>query len=327
MLKYLLPLVCLWLMASTQAQNYKTELIQVQPYAPLIERTGKLSFKRTSGLAFKSVGYLTDITVEEGEWFAQGDLLATLDTAELMADKNAKYSQLLHAKRELNRVKSLLAQNLGSEQQLDAAQTQVDISRSAYRVVYYNLEKAQIVAPFDGVVIQRSGELGELQSPGVNVLEVAAIEHNWVVKVALTEAEVQQIVIDQKVDLWLSQQKIQGRISKIPVSAELSSGLFIIEVMLPPLSRQTRLIAGQMVKVAISSLMTSQVYSLPISALIGMDEHQRAKVMIEEEAGELVVRTFEVFQMTNQQLLLRASPEFSTITAVVEGWQQMRGQF
>ena len=148
------------------SQSYDLEQVIVEPYADTIKRTGKLDFKRTLNLSFKSSGYLTKLSVDEGQYFEKDQLLASLDTTELLQNKNSTYAQLLQAKREVNRQRELLKNELSSQQELDLALTKVETTRSAYQIAFYHLEKAQVYSPFSGVVLNRYTELGELQSPG-----------------------------------------------------------------------------------------------------------------------------------------------------------------
>ena len=71
------------------AQSYDTEIISAELYNDTIQRTGKLDYKRTLALSFKSTGYLDLLTVDEGDQFTKGQLLASLDITELKQQKNS----------------------------------------------------------------------------------------------------------------------------------------------------------------------------------------------------------------------------------------------
>ena len=218
---------------TVSAQNYELEQVAVTPFEKSVKRAGKVAFKRTLKLSFKSSGYLKSLSVDEGDFFSAKQLLASLNTEELIAEKNSRYAQLLQAKREVNRTKKLLAQELSSEQQLELAQTNVETTREAYQVSFYNLEKAEIYAPFDGVVLARFSELAEFQSPGREVLEVAAINKNLVVKVKLTDKEISFVKLGQNVQVDLPNiGRINGVISKVPVTSNADGQLYLIEVLL-----------------------------------------------------------------------------------------------
>ena len=308
---------------SSFSQSYDLEQVIVEPYADTIKRTGKLDFKRTLNLSFKSSGYLTKLSVDEGQYFKKDQLLASLDTTELLQNKNSTYAQLLQAKREVNRQRELLKNELSSQQELDIALTKVETTRSAYQIAFYNLEKAQVYAPFSGVVLNRYTELGELQSPGHEVLKVAALDKNWVIKVALTGNEVSQIRLGQKVNVTLQTfGAVIGEVSKIPAIANTSGNMFVIEVLLPNLTLKSGIVAGQIAEITIDFTSDNFVYRLPISALISVDEAGQAIVIIENQK-ELTYQKYDIYRIDNQFVYLFASVDDQPLQIVTSGWQHI----
>lgn len=313
-----------FLSCSVFAQNYETEQVATELFHDTIERTGKLDFKRTVSLSFKNSGYLSQLNVYEGEQFKKGQLLAALDITELKENKNANYAQLLQAKREVKRITMLLERDMASQRDLDVAITQEQTSRSAYQISYYNLEKSTIYAPFDGIVLSRNSDLGELQNPGQEVLRVAKFAHNWVVKVALTGQEVAQVKLQQKVQVSLNQiGTIEGVVNKIPAIAN-TNNLFTIEVLLPSLNLSSGIIAGQLAAVKIAFASKDLVYRLPIKALVSVDEHGKAVVVVKSQnTGELEQKNFDIYQLDNQYVYLKANASDQSINIVSKGWQHL----
>jgi len=303
------------------AQSITTLNVTASEYQYSLHRIGKLDHKRTTNLSFKSAGYLKELNVDEGQFFKKGDILASLDTLELKAEKNARYAALLNAKREVNRIRKLIEQKLSSEQALDNAMTQVELTRAAYRVAYYNLEKAQIVAPFDGVVVVRNSELNELQSPQLIAFNVAASENNWIVRVSLTGAEVAQLDANHAVEVMVEGiGTSSGRISKIPAKS-LSNGLFEVEILLTNITQEFRLIAGQVAAVAMNFHQPQLVYQVPIDALVAMTPAGEATIYTKDNTtGEIQPQHFSVYQLDNQYLYLSAI-DVDSLDVIVKGWQ------
>lgn len=322
-IRFLITVITIFAASSSFSQSYDLEQVIVEPYADTIKRTGKLDFKRTLNLSFKSSGYLTKLSVDEGQYFEKGQLIASLDTTELVQNKNARYAELLQAKREVNRQRKLLANELSSQQKLDIVLTKVETTRSAYQIAFYNLEKAQVFAPFSGVVLNRYTELGELQSPGHEILKVAALEQNWVVKVALTGNEVSQVRLGQKVNVTLQALGIVvGEVSKIPVIANTEGNMFIIEVLLPNLTLKSGIVAGQIAEITIDFTSDNFVYRLPISALISVDDNGQA-VVITKNQQELAYQHYDIYRLDNQFVYLFASVDDEPLQIVTSGWQHI----
>jgi len=314
--------------STSSAQNlvgegYQLSQISPEPYTHVIKRSGKVNFKRTVNLSFKSSGFLTLLNVDEGDMFVAEKLLAALDTEELVAEKNATYARLLQAKRNVKRIKTLLDKKLSSQRELDDALTAVDTTRATYRVAFYNLNKAQVFAPFDGVVVSRNTELGELQSPGKLALQVAALDNNLIVRVALTGEEISLVHLHQKVKIHLSHfGLIDGQISKIPAMADSHSHLFNIEVLLPATRFTRPLIVGQLAQILIYAQSQDYVYRLPIEALNAVDKHGQALIAIEQH-NKPVQQAHAIYKIDNEYLYLQAYENSSSLAVITQGWNKL----
>lgn len=316
------------LSAKSFAQNiagegYQLSQIYPEPYTQVIKRTGTIDFSRVVNLSFKTSGFLTRLNVDEGDYFKEKQLLAALSTEELVADKNSTYARLLQAKRDVNRIKALLAKKLSSQRELDDALTAVDTTRAAYRVAFYNLEKAQIFAPFDGVVIARNTDLGELQSPGVGALKVAALSNNLIAKVALTSEEISLVHLNQEVKVNIDSKGIvNGRVSKIPAIADSKNHLFTIEIALSDVNFIRPLIAGQLAQILIYAQSQDYVYRLPIEALNAVDKMGRALIAVEHD-NKPVQKAYMIYKIDNESLYLQASSDASVLPVIIHGWNKL----
>lgn len=319
---FLIVLVSILGSTSGFSQRYTQETIVAQPLTKSFKKIGRLDFKRTSNLSFKTPGYLQELTVDEGDYFTEKQVLAALETDELKADKNAKYSQLVNAKRNVKRIKQLIERSLGSEQQLNDAETAVDVARAAYRVAFYNLERAQLIAPFSGVVIRRNADLKEMQSPGVPVLEVAALQNNWIVRVSLTGEEIQHIRRGQIVSVTINGiGSVEASVSKVPAKANMQSNLFDVEVTLQNVSQNARLISGQVAQVKFDFSLNKLVYQVPVGGLMSVDEDGKAIFLVEEVNNEFVPEAFEILQIDNQFVYVPAHLHQAPLRIVSHGWQ------
>ena len=319
----ILLLACITAVQSTANEGYQLTQIEAEPYTHIIKRTGKVDFSRVVNLSFKTAGFLTHLNVDEGDVFEENQMLAALDTSELKAEKNATYARLLQAKRNIERVKTLLKKNLSSQRDLDDALTAVETTRAAYRVAFYNLEKAQIFAPFNGVVVQRNTDLGELQSPGSRALQVAALSKNLVVSVSLTGEEISLVHLNQKVKVHLAYSGlVDGKISKIPAIADSRNHLFTIEVSLEETSFTKPLIVGQLARILIYAQGQDFVYRLPIKALNAVNEQGQALVTIEKD-NKPEQHAFTIYKIDNDFLYLVAQENSTALDVITLGWNKL----
>jgi RND family efflux transporter MFP subunit len=304
-------------------ENYQLTQIESEPYTQVIQRTGKVDFARVVNLSFKTAGFLTELSADESDTFEKNQVLAALDTSELVAEKNASYARLLQAKRNIARVKTLMEKRLSSQRDLDDALTAVETTRAAYRVANYNLDKAQIFAPFNGVVIQRNTDLGELQSPGMSVLQVATLSDNLIARVSLTGEEISLVHLNQQVKIHLAYAGVvNGKISKIPAIADSRNHLFTIEVALEETGITKPLIVGQLARVLIYAQKQDFVYRLPIEALNSMNEEGKALITVEKN-NTPVQQAFTVYKLDNNFVYLVAQKNSPALDVITQGWNKL----
>jgi len=322
-ISFILLLICISTAQGAVNEGYQLTQVEAEPYTQVIQRTGKVDFARVVNLSFKTAGFLTQLNVDEGGTFEKKQLLAALDTSELKAEKNSTYARLLQAKRNIERIKTLMNKGLSSQRELDDAFTAVETTRAAYRVAYYNLEKAQIFAPFDGVVVRRNTDLGELQSPGVGALQVATLSNNLIASVSLTGEEISLVHLNQKVKVHLAYSGlVDGKISKIPAIADSRNHLFTIEVSLEEADFSKPMIVGQLARILIYAQGQDFVYRLPIEALNAVNEQGQALITIEKN-NKPEQNAFTIYKIDNNFLYLAAQENSVALDVITQGWNKL----
>jgi hypothetical protein len=164
-----------------------------------------------------------------------------------------------------------------------------------------------------------------LQSPGVPVLSVAKTTGNWVVKVAVTEKEVNQLTMDLAVQITLKNTgDVLGHVSKIPAKADPVSNLFNIEISLSDDVIRLGTIAGQLAEVSIVLHADKSVYHVPIKALISVnDQGQALLAVVNNYNNNIEARAFDIKQLKQTLVFLDASESSLPINLVVDGWQHL----
>ncbi len=170
-----------------------TEISSMASRASVLDASGYVVAKRLATVSSKVTGKITEVLVEEGMAVQLGQVLARLDDAIDQAQLELALAQLRSAqsslgetevslqdaRRSLRRQVELRTRNLTSEADADAAQTAVDsllarlqAQRDDINVSQRNvdlrmrmLDELIIRAPFDGVVVAKAAQPGEMVSP------------------------------------------------------------------------------------------------------------------------------------------------------------------
>ena len=155
-------------------------------YEQLSSYTGRVEALLDSALGFEVGGLLSSVRVDEGRRVARGDVLARLDTARLQARRAEAAAALDSVRADLKLAESTLLRTQDafsykgvSQQQLDEARQQVTSLQAGERVsaarldsIDVDLAKAELRAPFDGVVIGRFADPGVVLNPGQPVMQL-----------------------------------------------------------------------------------------------------------------------------------------------------------
>lgn len=199
----------------------------------LLNASGYVTPRRRATVAAKVTGRVEQIFAEEGLHVKGGQVLAELDcsqprasltsarterdaTAAALADLEV---QLGNADRELKRAESLRTAGVNSVQALDTARTTDDSLRSKIAltkeqtraaeariaVTQQDVDNCTVRAPFDGVVVSKDAQRGEMVSPNsagggftrtgiATVVDMSSIE----VEVDVNEAYIARVKTGQK---------------------------------------------------------------------------------------------------------------------------------
>ena len=112
-----------------------------------------------------------------------------------------------------------------------AAERQVELAKANIRNANETLKMAQIVlgyttlyAPFDGIIVVRQAELGEIMAPGTPVVTMADLDHVWL-RAYINETDIGKVRLGQavavKTDTYPGK-NYQGRVSFISSNAEFT---------------------------------------------------------------------------------------------------------
>jgi RND family efflux transporter MFP subunit len=161
--------------------------------AAVLNASGYVVARRQATVSSKVTGKVAEVLIEEGMTVKEGQLLARLDDTTVKPVYELALRQLDAARRNLNEVQVRVAEaernlrrtegmrkdKLVSEQALDQAQSEaaalnarlealqgeVKVADGTVRVRAQDLEDLLVRAPFDGVVVSKDAQPGEIVSP------------------------------------------------------------------------------------------------------------------------------------------------------------------
>ncbi|MGZ3494755.1 MAG: efflux RND transporter periplasmic adaptor subunit [Thermodesulfobacteriota bacterium] len=118
----------------------------------------------------------------------------------------------------------LLVKEGPRKEDIDDARAQVEQARASVKLNETQLSYTTLYSPITGVVLVRSGEVGEVVNPGTSILTMADIENVWL-KAYIPETDLSKVKWGQEVIVTTDlkpKKEYKGRISFISSQAEFT---------------------------------------------------------------------------------------------------------
>lgn len=238
--------------------------------AEVITASGLVRAREELALAFKTGGIIRALNVEAGQSVRAGQVLAALEMPELDAQLTQAEEAAAKAGRDLARATSLRERGLIALQAEQDAQTQYEMTAAALNAARFNREHAVIVAPADGVVLQKRAEARETVAPGQAVLVVGRADRGWVLRAGLSDREAVRVrpgdAATVTLDAWPGQ-RLTGRVRTVAAASDPRTGTVEVEVALP--ASGLRLVSGLVGRVSLApAAAPAAALTVPLGALL-----------------------------------------------------------
>lgn len=165
--------------------------------------------------SFGTGGRITKVNVEEGSRVKAGDVLIELDHRVPQAKYDRAKAKADFAEKDFQRMQQLFKQGTVTPQNLDNARSNYDSAKADLNESEVALENTFLKSPFDGVVIQKVAEVGNILEAGQTALAVADADHAWI-SANIEETSVGLVKIGQHVHISVDEGgELQGKISEV----------------------------------------------------------------------------------------------------------------
>jgi HlyD family secretion protein len=219
----------------------------------ILSASGYVVAQRMAAVAPKGTGRLIQLGVVEGDRVKQGQIIARLEDEELQVQlKEAKASlklyeaELKEAKNNLARQEKLIEVGATAQVAFESAETRyrkvlaaIDLAKAQMEAAQVSLENTLIRAPFDGTVLTKNADVGEMIAPmaaGVNsratVVTIADMD-SLQAEVDVSESNIEKVRPGQACNIVLNaypNQTYEGYVTKIVPTADRTKATFPVKV-------------------------------------------------------------------------------------------------
>ncbi len=232
-----------------------------------LNATGRVTAFKKAAVSTKATGKLEFLGVQEGSVVKAGDVLARIENKDVVASldqaqanvRAAKantqqgLAELRDAEANLRRTEDLALKNFISGAQLDTAkarfdkaaaslaalQGQVGVAEANARVAAVSVEQTIIRAPFDGVILTKNANVGDIITPFssaadskgavVNIADMRTLE----VEADVSENSLGKIVADMPVEIQLDafpDIRLLGKVSRIVPTVDRAKATVLVKI-------------------------------------------------------------------------------------------------
>lgn len=201
----------------------------------IVYATGGVEPVRWAKVASVIRDRIVDLCLCEGERVAKGDVLARLDDREVQAQMKELRAREAFLKSELERVSQLITRGASTTQAYERAGMDLQQVQGLIAVQTEKINDYTIVAPIDGIVLRRDGEIGEIAEAGQILFRVGVPAPLQVVA-EVNEEDIPRVRLGQVVLFRTGafpEQRLEGKISDITPMGDITAKTFRIKAGLP----------------------------------------------------------------------------------------------
>jgi RND family efflux transporter MFP subunit len=198
-------------------------------------------------VATRMAGTIDRVAVRVGDRVARGDLIASLDAADVNARIDAARAQLELALRTHQRIANLERDGAASTQELDQVVAQLRSAEAMVKEAEAHASYVDIRAPFSGTITARMADAGDMAAPGSPLVRLSGAGVKVVAE--LPSSLSGSIVAGQSVTLDTDHGRIDGTVTQVSPALDRASRRFQVEVV--PASSE-RLLPGSFLRLTIA---------------------------------------------------------------------------
>lgn len=169
---------------SSEASSFHTAIVTTQQVGDMLAWPGVVKSRTVADIAPRLTARIVEIKVNAGDTVKKGDVIARLDERDLRAQEKAALAALsganAHAKRsnaDKQRISGLYEKEATTRERFDAAvaqakeaQARANQANATLTEIRARLADTLLLAPFDGIVVKRLKQPGDMGMPGVPVV-------------------------------------------------------------------------------------------------------------------------------------------------------------
>ncbi len=253
-----------------------------------ITASGKIEAENSANLSTRMMGYVTKVNVKVGQKVSAGQLVVSINNADLQAKKAQIDASILqatagynNAKKDFERFTALFAQQSASQKELDDMTSRYEMAKATLEgakqmrnEVVAQFSYSNITAPFSGEVTNTFVKEGDMANPGMPLVSIEGASRMQV-NTMVSESDIDKIKngMAVKVNIKSINKAVTGKVAEVSMSSKNTGGQYLVKVNLDQTDKA--ILSGMFVNVQFptpkekqTTTSTSNLVLVPVSALV-----------------------------------------------------------
>ena len=289
----------------------------------VLNANGYVVAQRKAAVASKGTGRMIFLGVVEGDKVVKDQIIARLDDSDIKASLDQAKANLKLAQSELpdaensfNRQKSLYQSKSSSKAEFDAAEyrynrvlASIEVAKTQVISADVAMENMLIRAPFNGTVLTKNADVGEIVAPfAASASSKAAVVtiadmNSLQVEADVSESNIDRITIHQDCEISLDaypDRRYEAYVDKIVPTADRSKATVMVKVgfknydarVLPEMSAKVLFLNKNAQPASVNN---RPVLTIPLSAIVKKNSKEYVYRIVDGLAQEVEIKTGEQF--------------------------------
>lgn len=260
--------IALFFIWGRKEQSFETVKPAYESAVQAVYATGTVEAVRMIPIAPKVNARLIQLLVDEGKSVTAGQVLAQLEDTDINRTLEELQARLDLANKDLARTQKLAKSGAISKSALDQAVAQQKAAQASVERTQAELSYLQLLAPEDGTIIRRDGEIGELLTPSTTVFWMTG-GNELRIETEVDEEDVSIVKAGQKVLISADafpQKIFNGTVQSITPKGDPVARSYRVRVSL---EGDTPLLIGMTAETNIITQEKDRALMVPLSAVKG----------------------------------------------------------
>lgn len=283
------------------AANISVAIAATGMRTPVETLPGTVRATTTAALTARVPGVITRLDAGVGKVVKAGDLIAELDAQEILAKRDQAAAAAQQAAQDLKRVVDLLAKQAATQSDRDAAEARNQAAQAALAEAKIMVSYTRVTAPFDGIVLRRLAEVGDLAAPGRPLCEIED-PRNLRLEVAVPESLADNAALGSRRVARIESAAFSSELVVVEVApaSDPQSRTVLVKLALPPEAKGLR--TGQFGRMDIPLAAVAQL-AVPRKAVLERGQLSLVFVIVE---GKALLRLVKTGAVLGDNIIIRA---------------------